>query len=192
MEKIYIPNKEISRNVRHSNRKQNVKTRGKMKRFAVSKLKLIGVFTLKNKSISSNKFKDIFDCYKNTFGKCIYSDFINYLKNDERKKLENEISKKKKEINESEYIYVVGNKKESVCKIGYSKDPFKRIKSIQTGCPFKLHIFLIIRGNRTIEKQLHRKYKSYKHTGEWFKYEKDLKTSIENISLTDVNVMKNI
>lgn len=77
-----------------------------------------------------------------------------------------------------DYIYVVGNRAKSICKIGYSKYPFSRLKSIQVGCPYPITIIALYEGSKETEKKLHNKFKKLKLSGEWFSLEGDLKESL--------------
>lgn len=75
------------------------------------------------------------------------------------------------------YIYIIGGT-EKPYKIGFSKEPHKRLKSLQTGYPEKLTLHYIKEIDETqvrqLEKHIHRAI-AYKRTkGEWF-----------NISLDD-------
>lgn len=54
-------------------------------------------------------------------------------------------------------------------KIGFSKDPQNRIKTLQTGNSRTLEIMGWIESdNRSLEKQLHTKYEANRLRGEWF------------------------
>ena len=66
-------------------------------------------------------------------------------------------------------IYFIGNKKLNICKIGYSKRPYRRIDSLRKLSPFDLEIFSIIDGAPHDEKMYHSKYFDYRIKGEWFK-----------------------
>lgn len=70
----------------------------------------------------------------------------------------------------SGFIYLVRATRTSFYKIGMSKDPYKRLQSLQTGTPFELVII-----NRiytfdclALEKALHEYYQAYWMRGEWF------------------------
>lgn len=54
-------------------------------------------------------------------------------------------------------------------KIGYSVDVDSRMKTLQTGFPMKLVLFLVIRGTPELEKQMHKKFVKSRLRGEWFK-----------------------
>ncbi len=159
-----------------------------LKRYSVKKLRINGYSYLNGKSISCNKFKDIFAYYEQIFNRKPEYDFREFKKEEGIKLKKLVDNEKAKNVSGNDFIYVVGNKKNKVCKIGYSTNPPKRIKSIQTGCPFRLCFLLIIKGNRTTEKLLHKKYKKYKTNGEWFVFDGELKKSIESLAKTDKNL----
>jgi hypothetical protein len=67
-------------------------------------------------------------------------------------------------------VYFIGNREKEVVKIGYTSGTAeKRLKELQTGCPFKLEVLHTIE-DATIkdEKRLHAKYSEYRLNGEWF------------------------
>lgn len=47
-------------------------------------------------------------------------------------------------------------------KIGYSTDPVKRLKGLQTACPFKLKIRSFFVGNQSDEKSVHDKFSKFR------------------------------
>lgn len=71
------------------------------------------------------------------------------------------------------FVYVIGNFKYKFFKVGFSIDPYKRLTSIQTGCPFQVSIILIINATMNYEKKLHYKFRRDSTVGEWFKYKKN-------------------
>ena len=57
-------------------------------------------------------------------------------------------------------------------KIGFSKDPKKRIRTLQTGSSRKLALMGWIESEgKTLEQSLHKKYEDYRLNGEWFSIE---------------------
>jgi hypothetical protein len=59
-------------------------------------------------------------------------------------------------------------------KIGKAADPDKRLKELQTGCPYDLAIMAKIRCRSEkhalyVEKLAHQYFKEYRMRGEWFK-----------------------
>lgn len=93
----------------------------------------------------------------------------------EEKPKENKIS-----INPKSYLYVVGNRGKGIYKIGISKDPEKRVKTISTYCPFKIDIInkWRVKDNRQIEKELHEKYSKTQTNREWF--------ALSSIDISDI------
>lgn len=55
-------------------------------------------------------------------------------------------------------------------KIGISKDPINRLKTLQTGNSRKLALmgWIDIRSDRELEKEFHKKYQDFRVVGEWF------------------------
>lgn len=76
-------------------------------------------------------------------------------------------------------LYVIGNKSKDVCKIGISTNPDKRLKQLQTGCPYKLSILAIVKGmDYESERNLHKRYSEYRINGEWFRIRGEIKKLI--------------
>lgn len=70
-------------------------------------------------------------------------------------------------------IYIIHT--DNKCKIGYSKHPDKRLKELQTGNSEILRILHITEGDKTKEKELHKKFEHLNICGEWFNYTKEIK-----------------
>lgn len=62
------------------------------------------------------------------------------------------------------YVYLIQLEGTDVYKIGFSKNPKQRIKSLQTANPYKLVLIDLYKTKRytQIEKNLHRRFASYK------------------------------
>jgi Meiotically up-regulated gene 113 len=69
----------------------------------------------------------------------------------------------------SGYVYCIYNRDMGVCKIGYSIDPMKRLKEIQTGFPYPLKLVWMQEGDTNYERELHNRFEHYRTYGEWFK-----------------------
>ena len=81
------------------------------------------------------------------------------------------------------YIYVIGNIDGPV-KVGVSSAPWQRIKSVQTGCPTKVHLLHVqpmrdLAHARWHEKNFHEVWVESRSSGEWFDVDSD--TAIESI-----------
>ena len=73
------------------------------------------------------------------------------------------------------FVYIIGNNDHNMFKVGISNDPNKRIKGIQTGCPFSLSIlkkYNLNSHSSMVEKKIHTLLKKDKEVkslmGEWF------------------------
>jgi hypothetical protein len=66
-------------------------------------------------------------------------------------------------------IYFVRAGKRGCIKIGYTDKPIaRRIALLQTACPMKLYLLLVVQGSATTEGRLHRRFASLHRRGEWF------------------------
>lgn len=63
------------------------------------------------------------------------------------------------------YFMVAGD----FVKIGYSADPLARAAGVQTGSAQKITSIIAIRGTVADERKLHRTFKVYRVSGEWFR-----------------------
>lgn len=72
-------------------------------------------------------------------------------------------------------VYFVQSEKTYAIKIGFTSGPVeKRISSLQTTHPYKLHLLAAIPGNREYEKSLHERFSLFRLNGEWFQAHPDL------------------
>ena len=67
-------------------------------------------------------------------------------------------------------IYLIVCHKTRNCKIGYSKDPKKRLHQLQIGSPHLLNLYGTSEGDMAKEKEMHKKFAQYSKSGEWFEY----------------------
>ena len=66
-------------------------------------------------------------------------------------------------------ILAIGQKSnKKLIKIGRSKDVHKRLKQLQTGCPYKLKLLVEGKGLGHRELELHNRLSSHRKNGEWF------------------------
>lgn len=67
-------------------------------------------------------------------------------------------------------IYFIQNTTSLMIKIGYTGgDPAQRLRSLQTGHADRLELLGSIRGDKHLERTLHRKLNKHRVTGEWFR-----------------------
>jgi hypothetical protein len=88
------------------------------------------------------------------------------------------IAKIKNATKNKGFVYFIVNYEQKVCKIGYSLNPEKRLKEIQTCYPYRLIIHKKVVGDLKKEKWFHKVFSRYKTKGEWFRIEGDLKDYI--------------
>lgn len=70
------------------------------------------------------------------------------------------------------FLYVISDNSQGPVKIGFSKDPNKRVKQLQTGSNVKLSVFYTLSINPKhriiLEKLIHTATSHHKKHGEWF------------------------
>ena len=86
----------------------------------------------------------------------------------------------------SNYIYVISNG--TSYKVGFSKDPARRVKQLQTGNPNKLELVYYIEIEvapvKILETIVHKNLKFNKIKGEWFKADfETLKTELDFVKI---------
>jgi hypothetical protein len=76
------------------------------------------------------------------------------------------------------YLYVIHDTSNNHCKIGFSAEPEKRLRTLQTGNSTSLVLYhtVVVPDTRVkaFEKQMHKEINHYKVRGEWFKIEPKL------------------
>ncbi len=77
------------------------------------------------------------------------------------------------------YVYFILNKRRSVVKVGRSSNPYKRLRALQTSNADPLMLLCAIEGPPQLEKTLHGIFDSYRLSGEWFRYDGELKEYVE-------------
>lgn len=66
------------------------------------------------------------------------------------------------------YIYLVGCDESFAVKIGWSRAPKSRMKTLQCGSPVELKMLFYVKAFQQNEQHVHRLFKKYKSHGEWF------------------------
>lgn len=66
------------------------------------------------------------------------------------------------------YVYFIGGDCDCV-KIGFAKDPVKRLKQLRIGSPTPLFLLAMTAGEPHHEKEYHRKFRHDWSHGEWFR-----------------------
>ena len=65
-------------------------------------------------------------------------------------------------------IYFIREGIEGRIKIGYSVEPTKRLKQLQTGSSTRLHLLTVVPGDRSDETVIHTRLRRFRGEGEWF------------------------
>jgi len=66
------------------------------------------------------------------------------------------------------FVYFIREEKSGLIKIGYSDNPQKRLKSLQTGQTKDLEIIMSVKGGVKLEAVLHKAFDCWRVRGEWF------------------------
>ena len=66
------------------------------------------------------------------------------------------------------WVYFAASGEDGPVKIGWAKDPEKRLHSLQTGHPEELDLIALIPGTRHLEADIHRRLWKSRLRGEWF------------------------
>lgn len=156
------------------NKRDNRTEHQRLRDFAVFAMKEKRIRIVNGMNILKASNTDIFIKYKELFGIDVKEGYYKYRKLKGGKWG----SKPIKDKLEDGFVYFVINEKQAICKIGYSVSPAKRLKELQTGCPYPLHIQKTVVGDIEMERLFHKIYKEYRLEGEWFKLEGKLKTFI--------------
>lgn len=78
-----------------------------------------------------------------------------------------------------DHVYFIATKDKSLVKIGVSRDPYRRLKTLQTGNPVELEMLHIELGSYRREKELHEMFANLRTNGEWFEFRGRLKAFAE-------------
>jgi hypothetical protein len=76
------------------------------------------------------------------------------------------------------WIYFISEENNNRVKIGYSKDPYKRLKQLQTGNSNKLILLNAIPGSQKEERKWHKLFCHSKINNEWFHLSEEILTFI--------------
>ena len=79
------------------------------------------------------------------------------------------------------YIYFIGSDGGSAIKIGYSKNPWARVKDFQTGTTEKLLVVGTVATTENSEIEIHKLFDGARISGEWFKRNSEINNVINKI-----------
>ncbi len=96
------------------------------------------------------------------------------------------------EVEKRPSVYFLLTEDEQRLKIGKSKTPRKRIHALRMTSPVWLEIAAIVPGYSNVEWWLHQRFSKHRLHGEWFKYEGDLRETVEalgsgRLTIQDLN-----
>ena len=78
-------------------------------------------------------------------------------------------------------VYFIEEEGTNRVKIGYSSDPGRRLRTMQTGNSRRLNLLFTIPGDAGVEKRFHDRYKhaQVRHSSEWFYFDSQIKELFE-------------
>ncbi|WP_327259821.1 MULTISPECIES: GIY-YIG nuclease family protein [unclassified Streptomyces] len=65
-------------------------------------------------------------------------------------------------------MYLIGSPDSPLVKIGWTDNPERRLRHLQTGSPVPLRLLAIFEGGNIVEAELHRRFADKRRHGEWF------------------------
>jgi hypothetical protein len=80
------------------------------------------------------------------------------------------------------FVYIIQAIGTARVKLGYSIEPEKRLRELQTGSPYELALLSKWRARPATERRLHREFAEYRVKGEWFELPRQL---IERLAVSD-------
>lgn len=83
------------------------------------------------------------------------------------------------------HVYLLQKGRRAVVKIGFSGDHEERRQSLQTATPDRLRLIATLPGNRSVEAALHKRFREYKVTGEWYRLEGELAEYVAGLKDND-------
>jgi hypothetical protein len=73
-------------------------------------------------------------------------------------------------------VYFIRSGEDGPVKIGFARDPLKRLATLQTAHHAPLKIIRLIRGDKTTERNYHIRYVRLALLGEWFEFDAEMLT----------------
>ncbi|MFJ8028453.1 GIY-YIG nuclease family protein [Streptomyces sp. NPDC096311] len=67
-----------------------------------------------------------------------------------------------------ERVYLIGSPGSPLVKIGWTDNPERRLRHLQTGSPVPLELLALFEGGHIAEAELHRRFADKRRHGEWF------------------------
>lgn len=77
-------------------------------------------------------------------------------------------------MSKGDRVYFVQQGEDGPIKIGFANNLAGRLRGLQTANPYKLHLRLVLHGNRKTEQKFHERFNADRLKGEWFRPSHDL------------------
>ncbi|WP_256123215.1 GIY-YIG nuclease family protein [Streptomyces sp. EN16] len=71
-------------------------------------------------------------------------------------------------MSNQERVYLIGSPGSPLVKIGWTDNPKRRLRHLQTGSPVPLEFLAVFEGGHIVEGELHRRFADRRRHGEWF------------------------
>ncbi|MFC8765121.1 GIY-YIG nuclease family protein [Streptomyces sp. NPDC057193] len=68
----------------------------------------------------------------------------------------------------AERVYLIGSAESPLVKIGWTDNPERRLRTLQTGSAVPLAVLALFEGGAIVERALHRRFADKRQHGEWF------------------------
>ena len=89
--------------------------------------------------------------------------------NDYNNKINNKLDKYEKKQNKTGFVYFILSTNDNLMKIGWSSNPKKRFKHLQSVFPFPLILVAVMEGEIEDEYAIHKDMIKFRVKGEWFR-----------------------
>jgi hypothetical protein len=98
---------------------------------------------------------------------------------DLKKEMERESEQRMRAPKVRGYVYFIGGG--DWIKIGFAKNVSRRLEALRTTCPFPLTVLASLPGTAKRERELQNRFAAYRLSGEWFRFDGDLKAFVETL-----------
>ena len=86
----------------------------------------------------------------------------------------------------NQFIYLIEAGDNQFLKIGFTRNPSKRLSILQSGNPLPLCMVSLVKGDKQLEARLHKKFAKRKVRGEWFSYSVAIVNEFKNLKKLEV------
>lgn len=83
------------------------------------------------------------------------------------------------------FVYFIQANPGDEIKIGFSTDPYRRLRALQTAATKELHLLAAMPGMPELERQTHERFAAHRTIGEWFTPAREILDLIENLKHMD-------